>query len=86
MARLFGTIVQEVICPDVSDVANMVISLYCQGVGFDTDQKPRIDDEGMIHLFVTARDGQIRMALEEFNAHKAREFNFNKTTHRATFS
>jgi len=86
MAGFFGSTIQEVICPDVADVANMIISLYCQGVGFDVDRKPYIDDENMVHLFVSARDGQIRLALEDFNAHKAREFNFNKTTHRATFS
>lgn len=85
MAGIFG-VKQEVICPEVADIANMVISLYCQGVSFDTDRAPFIDDEGAIHLFVNARDGQIKMALEDFQMHKAREFSFNRVTHRATFS
>lgn len=85
MAGIFG-MVQEVICPSVEDVANMVISLYCQGVSFDVDRRPFIDDSGEIHLFVNARDGQIRNALEDFNIHKLRDTNFNRVTHRATFS
>ena len=82
---VFGQI-QEVICPELSDVPNMVISLYCQGVTFETDRKAFIDDEECVHLFVHARDGQIAAAVEDFNYHKRRNLSFDRQTHRATFN
>ena len=82
----FMGVIQEIICPEVGDIANMVISLYSQGVSFDVNQKPFIDDEEAVHLFVHARDGQISAALDDFNWHKRRESNFNKQAHRATFN
>ena len=78
--------VQEVIARELADVPNMVISLYTQGVSFDVSQKPYIDEDEAVHLFVNARDGQIAMAIEDFNMHKRRENSFDRTTHRATFN
>ena len=82
----FSGVVQEVICPELGDVPNMVISLYQAGATFETTRKPFLDADGTVHLFVVARDGQISSAIEDFNYHKRREISFDRQGHKATFS
>lgn len=82
----FMGMIQEVICPELADITNMVISLYQQGVTFETTRKPFLDEDGGVHLFVHARDGQISAAIEDFNYHKRREQSFDRQGHKALFN